>query len=60
MLKAPLLRLPSHARGMTLIELMVGVTLIAVVLMLGMPSLSLWMGVVAQIPVMAEVGWGDE
>ncbi len=43
MLKTPMLRLPSHAQGMTLIELMVGVTLIAVVLMLGMPSLSLWM-----------------
>lgn len=30
-------------RGMTLIELMIGLTIVAVVLMLGMPSMAVWM-----------------
>ncbi|MFG5777064.1 GspH/FimT family pseudopilin [Comamonas sp. J-3] len=33
----------KHARGMTLVELMIGVVIVASVLALGMPSMALWM-----------------
>ncbi len=33
----------TRARGMTLIELMIGIALVSILLMMGMPSLSVWM-----------------